>query len=92
VSYDRDRTPTPALELDLRGYRLEDALGAVDRQIDDCLLAGVARFSIIHGKGEGILRKGIREHLAGRAEVASREFAPPEEGGYGKTIVHLRDR
>jgi DNA mismatch repair protein MutS2 len=92
VSYERGRSPAPALELDLRGYRLEEAIAAVDRQIDDCLLAGLDRFSIIHGKGEGVLSTGIREHLAGREEIASHAFARPEEGGFGKTIVHLRDR
>ncbi|MFW5806178.1 MAG: endonuclease MutS2 [Spirochaetota bacterium] len=83
-------TARPALELDLRGYRMQEALDAVDRQIDDCLLSGLDRFSVIHGKGEGILRKGIRDHLDERDEVEHYEFARPEEGGYGKTVVHLR--
>ncbi|MFP3959126.1 MAG: endonuclease MutS2 [Spirochaetaceae bacterium] len=83
-------TARPALELDLRGYRMQEALDAVDRQIDDCLLSGLDRFSVIHGKGGGILRKGIRDHLDERDEVEHYEFARPEEGGYGKTVVHLR--
>jgi DNA mismatch repair protein MutS2 len=91
LSYDRGRSATPALELDLRGYRLAEAIDAVDRQIDDCLLSGMDRFSIIHGKGEGILQKGIRDHLSDREEVEHHEFARPEEGGAGKTIVHLRE-
>ncbi len=91
VSYDRGGGSTPSLELDLRGYRLPEAVSAVDRQIDDCLLSGIGRFSVIHGKGQGILQKGIRDHLAEHDGVSQYEFARPEEGGYGKTVVHVRD-
>ncbi|NBB90788.1 MAG: endonuclease MutS2 [Spirochaetes bacterium] len=91
LSYESEHTPTPGLELDVRGYRLPEALSEVDRRIDDCLLSGVNQFSIIHGKGEGILQKGIRDHLASRDAVSSYDFARPEEGGYGKTIVLLRE-
>lgn len=91
VSYDPGGAAAPSLELDVRGYRLPDALQAVDRQLDACLLSGVDQFSIIHGKGQGILQKGIRDHLGGRPEVSEFDFARPEEGGYGKTVVHLRE-
>ncbi|MFP4373464.1 MAG: endonuclease MutS2 [Spirochaetaceae bacterium] len=91
LSYDRARRPAPELELDVRGYRLAEALSEVDRRIDDCLLSGVNQFSVIHGKGEGVLQTGIRDHLASRAEVTSFDYARPEEGGYGKTVVHLRE-
>ncbi|MFO7780539.1 MAG: endonuclease MutS2 [Spirochaetia bacterium] len=91
LSYESARSPAPELELDVRGYRLPEALAEVDRRIDDCLLSGVNQFSVIHGKGEGILQKGIRDHLASRDEVSSYDFARPEEGGYGKTVVHLRE-
>jgi DNA mismatch repair protein MutS2 len=91
LSYESARSPAPELELDVRGYRLPEAVAEVDRRIDDCLLSGVNQFSVIHGKGEGILQKGIRDHLASRDEVSSYDFARPEEGGYGKTVVHLRE-
>jgi DNA mismatch repair protein MutS2 len=91
LSYESARSPAPELELDVRGYRLPEAVSEVDRRIDDCLLSGVSQFSVIHGKGEGILQKGIRDHLASRDEVSSYDFARPEEGGYGKTVVHLRE-
>ncbi len=51
------------LELDLRGERLEDALLKVEKYIDDALLANYPRVSIIHGKGTGVLRKGITDYL-----------------------------
>lgn len=77
-------------ELDLRGCRLQEALAAVERQIDAASLQGLKNFSIIHGTGEGILGKGIHDYLRGQAAVEDYYFARPEEGGYGKTQVRLR--
>ena len=77
-------------EMDLRGYRLADALREVEKQIDAASLQGLELFSIIHGTGEGILSKGIHEYLGGNSAVADYHFARPEEGGYGKTIVRLK--
>ncbi len=79
-----------AFELDLRGYRLAEAIWAVEKQIDAASLQGLALFSIIHGTGEGILGKGIHEYLRGSPVVADYHFARPEEGGYGKTVVRLK--
>ncbi len=79
----------PDLELDLRGYRLDDALDAVERQIDQALLSGMNDFGIVHGTGEGVLQQGVRDLLRRHPHVTSYEYARPEEGGYGKTNVHL---
>lgn len=88
------RTDTPAsrpvFELDIRGQRLAEALDRVERQIDSCLAEGRESFTILHGKGTGALQKGVHDLLAGREEIASSEFARPEEGGTGKTVVRLR--
>jgi DNA mismatch repair protein MutS2 len=77
------------LELDLRGQRLEPALQELERQIDAAILGGLNRFSVIHGTGTGVLQKGVRDYLEHRAEVRSYDFASPEEGGFGKTVVEL---
>lgn len=79
-----------SLELDLRGYRLEDALDEVERQIDQAVLSGLNRFGVIHGTGEGVLQKGVRDLLRRSPHVAGYEFARPEDGGYGKTVVELK--
>ncbi len=86
----QDAGSTPVLELDLRGYRLDEARDAVERQIDRALLSGLRDFGIVHGTGEGVLQQGVRELLRDHPSVASFEFARPEEGGFGKTEVHLR--
>lgn len=79
----------PAFSLDLRGFRLEDALQAVEKQVDRALLAGLNEFSIVHGLGEGVLQKGVQEYLKNRREVKKYFFSHPEEGGFGKTVVQL---
>lgn len=79
-----------SFELDLRGFRLAEALAAVEKQIDGAALQGLGLFSIIHGTGEGVLGKGIQQYLKTNPAVEDYHFARPEEGGYGKTIVRLK--
>lgn len=79
-----------SFELNLRGFRLAEALEAVERQIDAASLQGLNLFSIIHGTGEGVLGKGIHDYLRSNGAVEDYHFARPEEGGYGKTIVRLK--
>jgi DNA mismatch repair protein MutS2 len=88
VSY-RAPSSQASLELDLRGYRLEEAVQAVDHNIDLALLGGLNQFGVIHGMGEGVLQTGIREHLREHPAVSAFAFAAPEDGGFGKTIVSL---
>jgi DNA mismatch repair protein MutS2 len=77
-------------ELDVRGMRLSEALDTVARQIDEASLAHMDVFSIIHGTGEGILGQGIHALLKSHPAVADYYFARPEDGGFGKTWVHLK--
>ena len=81
---------TAVFELDLRGFRLAEALEAVEKQIDAASLQGLSLFSLLHGTGNGVLGKGIHEFLRGQPGVADYHFARPEEGGYGKTVVRLK--
>jgi DNA mismatch repair protein MutS2 len=78
------------LQLDLRGMRAVEATDAIIRQIDAALVQGMDSFGIIHGTGEGILQKAVREYLKQCPGVDRFEFARPEDGGFGKTIVFLR--
>lgn len=77
-------------ELDVRGMRLAEAIEALSRQIDAASLAGLCTFSVIHGTGEGILAKGIHDWLKTQSAVADYYFARPEDGGFGKTWIHLK--
>ncbi|POR05284.1 hypothetical protein AU468_02000 [Alkalispirochaeta sphaeroplastigenens] len=81
--------PPPALELDLRGYRLAAALEELERSVDAAVMHGVPLLSIIHGTGTGALQKGVQDYLGERREVRSFRFALPEDGGFGKTVVEF---
>ena len=87
-----NRPPAPRLpdpEMDLRGLRVDDAVSRVETALNDAALDGVSLLRIIHGKGTGALRRGIREFLADHPLV---EAATDGEGagGDGVTVAHLR--
>ncbi len=79
-----------SLELDLRGERYENALLRVEKYIDDALLAGYPRVSIIHGKGTGALRQGVQEYLRNHRAVKKIRFGEAGEGGTGVTVVEFK--
>jgi len=82
--------PRLNLILDVRGERADEALRLIEKNIDVAWVQGVKEFEIIHGKGEGILRKAIWDFLKTFDIVDSYRFAKPDEGGQGKTIVSLK--
>ncbi len=86
------RPPSPGLELDLRGTRVEDAVNQVDNYLDAAYMAGLPFVRIIHGKGTGALRKAIREALHDHPLVSSYERGDEKEGGDGVTVVKLQSQ
>ncbi len=77
-------------ELDLRGFRVDEAQAAVLAALDAAVLADRPRLAIIHGMGTGALRDAVRRLLSHDRRVASFEFAPRQQGGTGVTIAVLR--
>jgi len=77
-------------ELKLLGLRLEEATEALRRQIEAAALCNLKTFSVIHGKGTGILQKGIHDYLKNDPAVADFYFSRPEFGGSGRTEVVLK--
>ncbi|MGL4367491.1 MAG: endonuclease MutS2 [Brevinemataceae bacterium] len=75
--------------IDVHGMRTDEALKTVEQALYSAINAGLTKFSIIHGKGTGILQKFIHEFLQTVPEVQSFHLALPQEGGGGKTIVYL---
>ena len=59
----RQNRQTIKTELDLRGYRYEEAVGALDQYIDQAVLSNYEQVYIIHGKGTGALQKAVQNHL-----------------------------
>ena len=78
------------LTLDVRGQRAEEALDNVAKYLDEAKLLSIKEVSILHGKGNGILRKLIREYLSHDREVAHYADASLETGGAGITRIELR--
>ncbi len=78
------------LTLDVRGHRAEEALDIVDKYLDEAKLLSIKEVSILHGKGNGILRKLIREKLSHMHEVERFCDASLETGGTGITRVYFR--
>jgi len=81
--------PAVDMQLDIRGWRVEQALEELDTYLDNAAMAGLAAVRIVHGKGTGALRAAIREQLAHHPLVKSYTSAPPQEGGDGVTIIKL---
>ncbi|MDY3972425.1 MAG: endonuclease MutS2 [Clostridia bacterium] len=77
-------------EVDVRGQNLEEAWMNVEKFLDDCYLAGISPVSIIHGKGTGILRKGLQEYMKKHRYVKSYRNGRYGEGEDGVTIVELK--
>jgi DNA mismatch repair protein MutS2 len=81
--------PAVDAQLDMRGWRVEDALEELETYLNDATLSGMATVRILHGKGTGALRSAVRERLLHHPLVKSFVTAPPKEGGDGVTIVKL---
>jgi DNA mismatch repair protein MutS2 len=78
------------LECDIRGKRYEEAMQELVRFLDNAVLRNVSTVSIIHGLGTGALRQGVWETLKRYKHVDTFDYARPEHGGFGCTIVNLK--
>lgn len=77
-------------ELDLRGKASDEGLVEVDQFIDQAVLTGIETVTIIHGKGTGVLRQAVRQHLKSHRSVASFRRGQYGEGEDGVTVVTLK--
>ena len=85
----RDDTVTPDMQLDVRGWRVDDMLPEVDQYLNDAYMAGMPFVRVLHGKGTGALRQALRQQLTHHPLVKAYESAPANEGGDGVTVVKL---
>ncbi|HWD41750.1 MAG TPA: endonuclease MutS2 [Fimbriimonas sp.] len=76
-------------EIDLRHLRAEEAERDLERFLDDAVLAGLDSVRIVHGKGEGVLRKVTQSLLRAHSGISSYRDGEPAEGGQGVTIAAL---
>jgi DNA mismatch repair protein MutS2 len=77
-------------EVHLLGMRLEEAVDAAEKALDQAVVAGAARLRLVHGHGTGRLRDGLRDHFRKHPSVASMRKGERNEGGDGATMLELR--
>jgi DNA mismatch repair protein MutS2 len=77
-------------ELNLMGASAEEALEEVRSFIAEAQSLKESPIRILHGKGEGVLRRVVRDFLRNDKRVESYHDAQPYEGGHGVTVAHLR--
>ncbi|ASS37873.1 endonuclease MutS2 [Mogibacterium pumilum] len=84
------RTISPSINV--IGKNLDDAELEVSKYIDDAFLSGINEVQIVHGRGEGILRSGIRNMLKRNKNIKSVLGASYDQGGEGVTVVTFIDK
>ena len=75
--------------LDLRGYRVEDALDELEAFLDKASLVNLTPVSIIHGHGTGALKSAVRDFLSSSPYVAKFRAGENTEGGDGVSVVDI---
>ena len=66
------------------------AIAEVDQYLDGAMMAGLHEVTIVHGKGTGVLRAGIHQHLKHHGIVKSFRLGQYGEGEDGVTVVTLK--
>lgn len=88
----RSKSSSVSASINVRGKNLEDALADVEKYLDDVYMAGLDMVSIIHGRGGGILKDGIRQMLKRKKYVDSYGAASYNDGGDGVTLVRMKKK
>jgi DNA mismatch repair protein MutS2 len=89
VFFSRPARRSVASEIDLRGQRVDEALGRLDSWLNDAALEDSTNLRVIHGKGTGVLRRAVRDYLDGHPLVAAAATGEGP-GGDGVTVVELK--
>jgi DNA mismatch repair protein MutS2 len=78
-------------EINVIGCTVDEALPRVDKFLDESSLSDRRQVRVIHGFGQGRLRRAVAELLEDHPHVAAFRLGEAKEGGAGATIVELRD-
>ena len=87
----KSKAQSISMSINLQGKNLEDAIMDMDKYLDDAYIAGLKEVTVIHGRGEGILKEGLRKVLRKHKLAASYRKGKYDEGGDGVTIVTLKE-
>ncbi|MBP1764870.1 MAG: mutS2, partial [Firmicutes bacterium] len=77
-------------QIDIRGMTIDEAVPTLDKFIDDAVMANLPEVLVIHGKGTGALRKGVRRYLENHPNVQTVKIGEYNEGGDGVSVAVLR--
>ena len=77
-------------ELNVIGMNIEESIFLVDKFLDEAAVAKLETVRIVHGKGTGILGKGIQKYLKSHPHVKSYRYGTFGEGEMGVTVVELK--
>jgi len=75
--------------LDLHTFRPEEVPDLLEDYFCECIDRGIFSVRVVHGKGKGILKRGVYAILKKSSRVESFRDAPPQAGGWGATVVCL---
>jgi len=81
---------TATTEVDLRGMASDEAIMELDKYIDNAVMCGIPSITIIHGKGTGVLRKNVQQHLRTHKNIRTFRLGVFGEGENGVTIAELK--
>ena len=76
--------------LDLHAFAPKDVRPVVEEYLREAVARGFREVRLIHGRGIGVQRASVQSLLAGHPLVLRFFDAPPEQGGWGATVVVLR--
>ncbi len=76
--------------LDLHTFKANEVGSLLDDYFGECIKKGIFSVRVIHGKGRGVLRKGVYAFLEKNFRVVSFKQAQPDAGGWGAVIVELK--
>lgn len=89
-NFEARSTAKAETKVDLRGMNTDEAIMTLDRYIDTAYRLSITEFTVVHGKGTGVLRSAVQQYLKGNRFVKSYRLGIYGEGENGVTIVTLK--
>ena len=77
-------------EINLIGMTVDEAMAALDKYLDDAILAHLSQIRIVHGRGTGALKNAVHKKLKGMSQIKSYRLGIHGEGDTGVTIAEFR--
>jgi DNA mismatch repair protein MutS2 len=91
VSVDLQPREGSLSEINVIGSTVDEALGRLEKFLDESTLTDIRELRIVHGHGTGQLRRAVAAFLKNHPLVERFDTAPQNQGGGGATIVTLKD-